>query len=769
MTQKSRSWLFYVVMLIIFALSSYWLIKGGANFHPKTIDTGNIVIPSTTIPENSSDWELFVQSTIHNVGEPFAILLMQMIAILFVARVFGFLFIKIGQPTVIGEILAGIVLGPSLLGYFYPEVFQFLFPAKSMGNLEILSQLGLILFMFVIGMELELNELKNKLNETFIISHASIIVPFFMGMALSYFVYEDYAIGNTSFLSFSLFIGISMSITAFPVLARIVQEKGLTKTHLGIISIASAANNDVTAWCLLAVVIAIAKTGTIVSALYTVGFSIVYVLFMFYVIKPFLTRIGNIYQNKEVINKGIVAFIFLILILSAFTTQIIGIHALFGAFLAGVIMPANLNFRKILTEKIEDIALVMLLPLFFVFTGLRTEIGLLNSIELWELCAIFIVVAIIGKFFGSAIPAKIAGESWKDSLSIGALMNARGLMELIVLNIGYEMGILPPTLFVILVLMALVTTFMTSPTLSFINFLFPEKTSLPEHFDSIQKKFNILVSFGRPESGRKLLNVAKTIFGNNEKEVSVTALHLTIGTDVNPIHAEKFSEEGFKPILSEARKIDLPITTDYRVTDDAGREIVDMVNNEGYDFLLVGAGISMSQKPVFKESPIFEKIKWLNKIVNKLNEQKIIFYPGGLLKDKTKYFIEETKGPVGVFVDRDFTGISSLLVLLYRTEDIHLLQYAESILNNNSNASVIVLDTNGLITSSPLVRKDIRDFSDKYENQITLLHKKKLTAELLSKQSFMLVDYTTWNIISEIYKDALQKTPSTLIISTKTE
>ena len=619
--------------------------------------------------------------------------------------------------------------------------------------------------MFIIGMELDLGELKKKLNKTLIISHSGIIVPFFSGMALSYFVYEDYANGHTSFISFSLFIGISMSITAFPVLARIVQEKGLTKTPLGILAIASAANNDVTAWCILAVVIAIAKTGTAISALYTIGCSVGYVLAMLLIVKPFLTRLGNIYQNKEVINKGIVAFIFLVLILSSFATQIIGIHALFGAFLAGVIMPANLNFRKILTEKIEDIALVMLLPLFFVFTGLRTQIGLLNTPELWHLCLIFIVVAVLGKFIGAAIPARLSGESIKDSLSLGALMNTRGLMELIVLNIGYEMGILPPTIFVILVLMALITTFMATPTLSLINLLFPEKAKMIENYAEMRKKFNVLISFGRPESGPQLLNVAKAVFGSDEEKTSISALHLTIGTEINPIHAEKFSEEGFSPILEEAKKLKVNLETHYRVTDDAGREIVDMVNDGAYDFLLVGAGISMSPKNLSKKNLFQGKFDRLNTLVDKLNRQKLIFYPGELLKDKTRYFIEQTNNPVGVFVDRNFAGITSLLVLLHRPEDIHLLEYADSILENNPTSTLTVSDMNGLITDTIDVRRLVRKISDKFEKRTTLLHKKPITGELLSKQSFMLVNYTTWNMISEDYKDALQKIPSMLIVS----
>lgn len=766
MTKKSQSWLFYFSLLIVFVFLSYWLIKSGSSFESEVQSSAT---PLRLMAEdaNENEWTLFVQSVLHNIGEPFAILLLQLIAILITVRIFGLFCVKIGQPTVIGEILAGIVLGPSLLGFFFPEVFKFLFPAESMGNLEILSQLGLILFMFIIGMELEIDEVMKRLNETVVISHASIIVPFFFGIILSYFVYQDYAADHISFLSFSLFIGISMSITAFPVLARIVQEAGLTKTHLGTIALASAASNDVTAWCLLAVVIAIAKTGTIVSALYTIGLSIAYILFMFLVIKPFLKRIATIYQNKEVMNKGIIAFIFLILILSSYATQIIGIHALFGAFLAGVIMPGNLNFRKILTEKIEDIALVLLLPLFFVFTGLRTEIGLLNSPELWALCLVFILIGVAGKFLGTAIPARIAGESWRDSFALGSLMNARGLMELIVLNIGYEMGILPPTIFVILVLMALVTTFMTTPSLAIINKIFPAKTKdWHEDYQSVQKKFKILLSFGRPESGRKLLNIIKVLFGNQDPDIAITALHMTVGTDVNPIHADYFSEEGFEPILDEAKKIELPIKTAYRVTDDVGREIVEIVNEEDYDFLLVGAGISSAKENLFKERASTEE-NWVQRLYSRINKHGMLFYPGNLLKDKTKVFIEQTSTTVGVFVDRDFSEIHSLLIFLYQPEDIQLFSIAESILLNNPKVHCAILDVTGLLTKSAVTISNVRQFTDKFEENTVLLHKKPLTTELLSRYDFMLITYNSWNIVSEQYKESIQNIPSTLILNEK--
>jgi Kef-type K+ transport system membrane component KefB len=271
-------------------------------------------------------------------------------------------------------------------------------------------------------------------------------------------------------------MGIAMSITAFPVLARIIKERGLTKTPLGVLAITCAAADDVTAWCMLAAVIAIVKAGSITSSLFTIGLAIVYILFMLYIIKPWLQKISEKRVKEGMIDKTIIGISFFLLLLSAYFTEIIGIHALFGSFIAGVVMPNNIRFKEILTDKIEDVSTILLLPIFFAFTGLRTQIGLLNEGHLWVFCVLIISVAIIGKLVGSALTARIIGRSWKDSLSIGALMNTRGLMELIVLNIGYDLGVLGPEIFSILVLMALFTTFMTGPLLNFINFSFKRFT-----------------------------------------------------------------------------------------------------------------------------------------------------------------------------------------------------------------------------------------------------------------------------------------------------
>jgi len=363
------------------------------------------------------------------------------------------------------------------LGLLFPQINHFLFPPASLGTLNFLSQIGLIFFMFIIGMELDLKAIRKQAFGAVIISHASIIIPYTLGMGLAYFIYQDYAPAGTSFLSFALFMGIAMSITAFPVLARILQEKGLTRSKLGALALTCAAADDLTAWCILAAVIALVKSGSSISALYTIGLAIVYVLLMFKVIRPALKKIEHVYNDREKMRTPIIALLFIMLIVSSYVTSIIGIHSLFGAFIAGVIMPSGFSFRKIIIDKIEDVSIVLLLPLFFVITGLRTQIVLLNEGHLWVTFGWILLVAVTGKFGGSAFAARIVGQSWKDSLSIGVLMNTRGLMQLIVLNIGYDLGILSPEIFAMMVLMALVTTFMTGPALDLINWLMPEKTT----------------------------------------------------------------------------------------------------------------------------------------------------------------------------------------------------------------------------------------------------------------------------------------------------
>jgi Kef-type K+ transport system membrane component KefB len=412
----------------------------------------------------------FMESARH----PLSVLLLQIIVILFVARVVGYLFSRIGQQAVIGEITAGIILGPSLLGWLLPGVSGFLFPLASLANLQLLSQIGLVLFMFIIGMELDIKTLKSRASEAVLVSHVSIVFPYFLGVGLAYFLYTSFAPAHIAFVPFALFMGIAMSITAFPVLARILKERNMTKTASGSMAIICAAIGDVTAWCILPFVIAISRAGDVSNAWFAILLTGIYVLFMLLVVKPVLQKLSERYFTNGNIHNAFTALIFLTLLASAYIAELIGIHALFGAFLAGAIMPTNISLRTIFTERIEDVSTFLLMPLFFAFTGLRTQIGLLNDSHLWLICVLIITLAVAGKFIGSSLAAKITGQSWKDSLSIGALMNTRGLMELIVLNIGYDLGILKPEIFTMMVFMALATTFMTAPALNLIQRIIPE-------------------------------------------------------------------------------------------------------------------------------------------------------------------------------------------------------------------------------------------------------------------------------------------------------
>lgn len=476
--KKRWSSLFYVLIVAGLGFAIYRIIQKGAGLQtPELTATQATKTQEATIV---NEFSIFKDSFLHDLKEPLAILLLQIIVIIACARLFGFLFKKIGQPAVIGEIVAGIVLGPSIVGAYFPDLSHFLFPAASLSTLSFLSQIGLILFMFIIGMELDLKAIGKQAYGAVIISHASIIIPYTLGVWLAYYIYKDYAPASITFLSFALFMGISMSITAFPVLARILQEKGLTRSKLGAMALTCAAADDLTAWCILAAVIALVKSGSSFSVLYTIALAVVYVLVMLKMVRPYLERLSSVYEKKEKKRTPIIAFFFILLIISSYITSVIGIHALFGAFMAGVIMPSNFDFRQIVIDKIEDVSIILLLPLFFVMTGLRTQIGLINQGHLWITFGWILLVAVAGKFGGSALAARMVGQSWKDSFSIGVLMNTRGLMQLIVLNIGYDLGILTPEIFAMMVLMALVTTFMTGPALDLINRLMPEKKGVEE-------------------------------------------------------------------------------------------------------------------------------------------------------------------------------------------------------------------------------------------------------------------------------------------------
>ena len=459
MKRKTMSLLYIISFLSLVAI--IWLVlTAGKHFEhlPEVQTIGQIVPVGHLSPSVTMAYQ-----------HPLPIFILQLIVIITASQLCAWLFKKIGQPAVMGEIIAGILLGPSLMGALLPGASAFIFPVASLGNIQMLSQVGLILFMFVIGMELDLNVLKKRAGAALFISYFSIIIPFGLGITLSYFLYPRYAPSDIPFYAFSLFIGIAMSITAFPVLARIIRERGISGTNLGITAITAAAAGDVTAWCMLAFIIAVVRSGSMGSSAYTFIAAVIFIGSMFFIVRPLLGKLSLKNGESPIMKRSVMAVMFIVLLLSSYCCEVIGIHALFGAFLAGIIMPEQWNFRKAFIDKIEDVALVLLLPLFFVSTGLRTQVGLLNTASLWYCCCWIVLVAVAGKFGGSALAARITGESTKDSLSIGALMNTRGLVELVVLNIGYDLHILSPQIFTMMVIMALATTLMTNPALNFIN------------------------------------------------------------------------------------------------------------------------------------------------------------------------------------------------------------------------------------------------------------------------------------------------------------
>ncbi|HHT9077272.1 TPA: cation:proton antiporter [Flavobacterium psychrophilum] len=746
---------FYFTVTGVFTALIYWVVGQGKN-----LEIGRKIISPSL---KHTEWNQFLDSIKHNLHHPLAILLGQIITIIIVARFFGWIFKKIGQPSVIGEIIAGIFLGPSVVGMYFPEFSLALFPTESLGNLQFLSQIGLILFMFVIGMELDLKVLKNKANEAVVISHASIVIPFALGISLAYFVYYRFAPQGVEFLSFSLFMGIAMSITAFPVLARIVQERGIHKTKLGSIVITCAAADDITAWCLLAAVIAIVKAGSFISSLYVIALAVLYVLLMLFIVKPFFKRVGDLYSNNENLSKPVVAIFFLTLILSSYCTEVIGIHALFGAFMTGVIMPDVSKFRNIFIEKVEDVSLILLLPLFFVFTGLRTQIGLINDPYLWKITGYIILVAVIGKFIGSALAAKFVGQNWKDSLTIGALMNTRGLMELVVLNIGYDLGVLNSEIFTMMVIMALVTTFMTGPALDLINYIFKSKGILTPEEDIDTNKYKILVSFGNYEKGKSLLRLANSLIKKQKDVSTITAMHLSVSDEMHGFNLEDYEKEAFIPIIEESKLLNQAINTIYKATVDIETDIAEIANNGDYDLLLVGLG-----KSIFEGTLLGKVLGFTTRIINpdrlldKITGKERLF-TNSIFDDRTRQIIAKNKTPLGILVDNELNYTDKIFVPFFGTEDAFLVDYIQKFVYNN-NSKIKIIDINNQIENNFLIKNAIQTLEKTYPDNIALVNENQILKSFLIKQDLMVISLDSWKKLVDSQSVWLSNLPSVLII-----
>ena len=481
-------------------------------------------------------------------------LLVVIALIIVVSRVCGALFRRINQPQVMGEIVGGILLGPSLLGTVWPQASAFLFTEEVLPFVDVLAQIGLVMFMFLIGVELDFRLIRGRGQAAAIVSHASIVAPFLLGVVLALGIFTTLGSAEGKFLPFALFLGASMSITAFPVLARILSERGLNKTRLGTVTITCAAVDDVTAWCMLAVVIAVAAATGVGGVFLTIGLAALFVAFMILVVRPFLARIAAYHDEHGELGGTLLALIFVGLLLSAVATDRIGIHAIFGAFLFGAIMPHHSKFIEELMLKLEDFSVIFLLPLFFAYSGLRTEIGQLGTdLRLWGFAALIVLVAIVGKWGGSALAARYVGLTWRESLAVGILMNCRGLTELVILNIGLDLGVIPPALFAMLVLMALVTTFMTTPILGRIYSpeqqarMVAEESGVGAGEDEV---WRVLVHVPNLERAHELVHTALSLADGQGDRIEVVLLRTVgLGDGVFRGHEAEQATNSLKPLV----------------------------------------------------------------------------------------------------------------------------------------------------------------------------------------------------------------------------
>lgn len=388
-------------------------------------------------------------------------LLVALAAVVVIGQLLGRLFVAIGQPPVIGEVVGGLMLGPSLLGAIAPAAYQFILPPDVVPYLGIVAQLGVILYMFRVGLELNADLLRGQVHATVATSHASIILPFVLGAVLALYLYPRVSTRDVPFITFALFNGIAMSITAFPVLARILSDLGMSRTPLGAAALTCAAVDDVTAWCLLALVVGLVQA-TPGSAVLVTVLTLAFIGVMFGAVRPAVARIVHASPDSDP-SRGMIALALIGLLSAALLTEAIGVHAIFGAFLFGAVLPHDSRLARTLTHSLDHLVSILLLPAFFAFAGVRTEIGLLAGWDAWLACGLIIAVATGGKVVGTMLAGRVTGLPWRQAAGLGVLMNTRGLMQLIVLNVGLDLGVISPTLFTMMVIMALVTTIATTP------------------------------------------------------------------------------------------------------------------------------------------------------------------------------------------------------------------------------------------------------------------------------------------------------------------
>ncbi len=522
--------------------------------------------------------------------------LLALAVVIVAARAIGNLFRRFEQPPVIGEIIAGICLGPSLLGRIAPSAADFLLPKSVAPFLGVLSQVGVILYMFLVGLELDPGLLRKRGHSTVAISHASIIAPFLLGCGLALFLYPKMSSSDVPFSCFALFLGVSMSVTAFPVLARILTDRQIHTTRMGVISLTCAAVDDVTAWCLLAFVVSVVQT-RMSGAFITFGLAIAYIAAMIFIVRPLMVRLTRHYGNRGRLTQGLMAVVFVALLASSLATDYIGIHAVFGAFALGAIIPHDSGLARELTDRLEDLVIVLFLPAFFAFTGMRTQIGLVSGVEQWLICGLIMLIACAGKFGGSMAAARLTGLGWRDSAALGVLMNTRGLMELIVLNIGLELKVISPTLFAMLVIMAIATTFATTPLLHLLTRKHPFENDMPSQpvpvVEGGTRQGGLLLPVSNPVALPALLELAMAATRTTDPPTEVLAL---VRRPPGGIRSGLREREGRQlphtPLLDEAlaraSAKNAHIRTRALWTDDPAADIVEAAADRRIGWVVLG-------------------------------------------------------------------------------------------------------------------------------------------------------------------------------------
>lgn len=769
--QRQLAWWLYGGLMLIFVALLWWVAATDQAMSGSSESLVTAPVAATEslseLPEGASlpqgattlspageasPWQSFVTSVRTHAASDIGMLLIQLVVILLVVRVVGWLFARLHQPTVIGEILAGILLGPSLLGAVWPEAMETLFPVHSLGNLELLSQFGLILFMFTIGMELRMKDLKGQAQQAFIISQSGIIFPFILGIILTYGLYSrpELLSEGSSFLSLALFVGISLSITAFPVLARIIQERSLSHSHLGRLALSTAAMGDIVAWLMLAAIMAVSQGGSFTSALYNMLFLALYLAVIFGILRPLFGLLGRRVRHREVLSKSLMGLIFILLMASAYFTEIMSMHALFGAFMLGLVMPENLDFRVIVKEKVEDLALLLLLPLFFVSSGLRTELGLVNTPQLWGLFLICTLVAVVGKMGGTYLAARSCGIQRRESLYLGAYMNTRGLMELVVLRIGLDLGVLSPVLFTILVMMTLVTTVMTAPTLQLIDWLLKKKTPQSRELATGQ----VLISFGRAETGVTLLEFFHRLCGGTSPQVACTLMHVTTDTDISTIDADHYYASSFAAPMEMAKQLDLTVERKYEIAESVPEAVLSHANHIQSNLLLLGASVNLSQDKKDRDLVAYsDKLTRRWKVVTGRRRQAKKEQSSHSFEEIIATFAQEAPCSVGIYVDNGQTPIAHPLVLMQRPEDQKLLLVAEQVTERADSPITLMPLSSHLAKPTTELSARVSWSGETFTEQVDL-----------STYDFALIAYDAWVALTPAQQELLQQLPSYFIL-----